>query len=167
MEETLDRELARATRHDSSLGLIMLDIDNFKHFNDEFGHRAGDNALVEVGALLAKVIRTEDVACRYGGEEFAVIMPGAPLEATTRRAAEIGRAIRGIVIQDAAGALLSGLSASMGVAVFPDHGDGCDALVRAADQALFAAKQAGRDCVRVAEAVAPPPKPPEPAGEAP
>jgi diguanylate cyclase (GGDEF)-like protein len=167
MEETLDRELARATRHESSVGLIMLDIDNFKHFNDEFGHRAGDNALVELSGLLAKVIRAEDVACRYGGEEFAVIMPGAPLEATTRRAAEIGRAVRGIVIQDAAGALLSGLSASMGVAVFPDHGGTCDTLVRAADVALFAAKQAGRDCVRVAEVVESPSEPPQPADEAP
>ncbi len=166
MEETLDRELARANRHESSLGLIMIDIDNFKHFNDEFGHRAGDNALVEVGGLLAKIIRAEDIACRYGGEEFAVIMPGAPLEATTRRAAEVGRAIRGIVIQDAAGALLSGLSASMGVAVFPDHGGTCDTLVRAADLALFAAKQAGRDCVRVAEAVESLSEPPPPTGEA-
>ena len=145
----------------------MLDVDNFKHFNDEFGHRAGDNALVELGGVLAKIIRAEDVACRYGGEEFTVIMPGAPLEATTRRAVEIGRAVRGIVVQDAAGALLSGLSASLGVAVFPDHGDTCDVLVRAADLALFAAKQAGRDCVRVAETVDSPLEPPPPTGETP
>jgi diguanylate cyclase (GGDEF)-like protein/PAS domain S-box-containing protein len=167
MEETMDRELARAKRHDSSVGLIMLDVDNFKHFNDEFGHRAGDNALVELGDVLAKLIRAEDVACRYGGEEFAVIMPGAPLEATTRRAVEIGKAVRGIVVQDSVGALLSGLSASLGVAVFPDHGDTCDVLVKAADLALFAAKQAGRDCVRVAEIVDSPLEPPPPTGETP
>jgi diguanylate cyclase (GGDEF)-like protein len=117
--------------------------------------------------LLAKTIRAEDVACRYGGEEFTVILPGAPLEATMRRAAEICNAVKNISIQEPTGAHPRGLSVSMGVAVFPDHGGTLDALVRAADLALFAAKQAGRDCVRTAEAVDSPPERPEPAGEAP
>ena len=167
LEETLERELARAARHEMPVGLIMLDVDHFKHFNDQFGHRAGDTALVEVGALLAKTIRAEDIACRYGGEEFTVIMPGAPLEATTLRATEIGIAVKGILIKEPTGTLPGGLSVSAGVAVFPDHGDDGEALVRAADLALLAAKQAGRDCVRVAEAVDSASEPRQTTGEAP
>src|SRR3989304_3931068 len=78
MEESFDRELARATRHQSTVGLIMFDIDNFKHFNDQFGHRAGDTALIQVGVFLRDIIRAEDVACRFGAEELAGILPGAP-----------------------------------------------------------------------------------------
>ncbi|OFW66546.1 MAG: hypothetical protein A2Z12_01990 [Actinobacteria bacterium RBG_16_68_21] len=167
MEETLERELARAVRHGAPVGLIMLDVDNFKRFNDEFGHRAGDDALLKIGALFTKTIRAEDVACRYGGEEFTVIMPGAPLEATTQRAVEIGRAVKEIVFEEPSGARLGDLSLSMGVAVFPDHGDTLEVLVRAADMAMLAAKQAGRACVRVAEAVVPPPESQQPDSEAP
>jgi len=152
MEESLDRELARATRHESTVGLIMLDIDSFKHFNDEFGHRAGDTALVLLANLLSKTIRTEDVACRYGGEEFAVIMPGSPLEATIRRASAIGEAVREIAVREDDGKALAQLTVSMGVSVFPDHGATSEDLVRAADLALYAAKQGGRDCLRVATA---------------
>jgi diguanylate cyclase (GGDEF)-like protein len=159
MEETLERELARAARHDSTVGMVMLDVDNFKHFNDEFGHRAGDDALVEISAMLARTIRVEDIACRYGGEEFTVIMPGAPLEATKRRAAEIGSAVRDISFQEPSGERVTGLTVSMGISMFPSHGDTVAALMRAADLALLAAKHAGRDCVRVGEAGAPPDAP--------
>src|SRR3990172_4924089 len=89
MEESFDRELARAARHESTVGLIVFDIDNFKHFNDQFGHRAGDTALIQVGVFLRDIIRAEDVACRFGGDEFAAIMPGAPLEVTIQRAEAI------------------------------------------------------------------------------
>ncbi|MFH1330633.1 MAG: sensor domain-containing diguanylate cyclase [Actinomycetota bacterium] len=164
MEESLDRELARATRHESFVGLIILDPDNFKRFNDEFGHRAGDTALIEVGSLLRDSIRTEDVACRYGGEEFAVIMPGAPLEATTRRAEGILEAVRSIAVRDVGGKTVGSITMSAGISHFPDHGATSDALVEAADIALFAAKNAGRDCVRVAPQAGSDPDEPAQAG---
>ena len=164
MEESLDRELARATRHESTIGLIILDLDNFKRFNDEFGHRAGDTALIEIGSLLRDSIRTEDVACRYGGEEFAVIMPGAPLEATTRRAEAILEAVRAISVRDIGGKIRGPVTASAGISHFPDHGATRDALVEAADIALFAAKNAGRDCVRVAPQAGSDPDEPAQAG---
>jgi diguanylate cyclase (GGDEF)-like protein len=166
LEETLERELARATRHESPLGLIMLDVDHFKHFNDQHGHRAGDTALIELGALLAKTTRAEDVACRFGGEEFTVIMPGAPPEVTVRRAAEIGRAVKEITVEKSADARLRGLSVSMGVAMFPDHAGTHDTMLRAADLALLAAKKAGRDCVRIAEPGGDSPGSTQPDGEA-
>jgi diguanylate cyclase (GGDEF)-like protein len=151
--------LARATRHQAPLGLIMLDVDHFKHFNDEFGHRAGDSALIEISGLLTRTIRAEDVACRYGGEEFAVILPGAALDVTMRRANEIGSAAREMVLLERTGAPRRGLPVSMGVAAFPEHGVTLDSLIRAADVAMMAAKVAGRDRVCVAAAIDPPPNP--------
>lgn len=150
MEESFDRELARATRHESTVGLIVFDIDNFKQFNDNFGHRAGDTVLIRVGALLREIIRSEDVACRYGGEEFAVIMPGAPLEVTMRRATAIGDAIKEITIRDDSGGILGDITVSLGVSQFPEHGTTHEALIKAADLALFMAKRSGRDCLRIA-----------------
>ena len=150
MEESFDRELARAIRHESTVGLIIFDIDNFKRFNDQYGHRAGDTALIQVGAMLRGIIRAEDVACRYGGEEFAVIMPGAPLEVTIQRAEAIAEAVRELIVRESGGEGLGPLTVSLGVANFPDHGETQKDLVDAADLALFAAKRAGRDCVQVA-----------------
>ena len=153
LEETLDRELARAIRHESAVGLIILDIDNFKRFNDQFGHGAGDTALIQVGALLKEITRAEDIVCRYGGEEFTVILPGAPLEATIRRANGIVDAIREVVVHSNDGKPLSSLTVSIGVSAFPDHGETRETLVEAADNALYEAKHAGRDGVRVAPVV--------------
>ena len=162
MEETFDRELARAARHESTVGLIIFDLDHFKQFNDTHGHRAGDTALVHLGDLLTKMVRVEDVACRYGGEEFAVIMPGAPLDAVIGRAETIAEAVKEITVSGDGGKVLGSLTASAGIAVFPDHGTTSEALVAAADLALFAAKGAGRDCLRVAAAVESQPGPPQP-----
>ncbi|MDH3510565.1 MAG: diguanylate cyclase [Gammaproteobacteria bacterium] len=153
LEETLDRELARAIRHESTVGLIVLDIDNFKRFNNQFGHGAGDAALIQVGALLQKITRAEDIVCRHGGEEFTVILPGAPLEATIRRANGIVDAIREVVVHSNDGKPLGSLTVSIGVSAFPDHGETRETLVEAADNALYEAKHAGRDGVRVAPAV--------------
>jgi diguanylate cyclase (GGDEF)-like protein len=163
MEETFDRELARAGRHHSPVGLIILDIDHFKHFNDEFGHRAGDTALVHLGALLSKTVRADDIACRFGGEEFAVIMPGASLEATTQRAATLAEAVKEIAVKGEGGKVLRALTVSLGVAEFPTHGGTRPDLIAAADNALFVAKRSGRDCLRVAEPQDPQPEPPQPA----
>ena len=151
MEETLERELRRAGRAKNSLGVVMLDIDHFKRFNDTFGHDAGDAVLRELGALLQSHIRGGDIACRYGGEEFTLILPEAPLEVVSQRAEMLRVEIKQLAVHHR-GQSLGSLSMSMGVAVFPEHGLTVDALLRGADQALYGAKQAGRDRVTVAEA---------------
>jgi diguanylate cyclase (GGDEF)-like protein len=150
MEETLDRELSRAAREHRPLSLILLDIDRFKHFNDSFGHEAGDTVLASLGALLRGASRAGDVACRYGGEEFLLILPAASLGDAQKRAEEIREAIRGLQVTYR-GRPLDLVRCSMGVAAFPEHGGMGGALLRAADAALYRAKREGRDQVVLAD----------------
>ncbi len=150
MEETLDRELSRAERERRPVSLILLDIDRFKHFNDTFGHEAGDTVLASLGALLRNVSRAGDVACRYGGEEFVLILPEASLQDARRRAEDIQEAIRGLRVTHG-GRPLEGVRCSMGVAAYPEHGGLGGALLRAADAALYRAKREGRDQVVLAD----------------
>ena len=150
MEESIDREIARSARSERPLGVIMLDIDHFKRFNDEFGHAAGDAVLRELGSLLASHVRTADIACRYGGEEFALIMPDASLEIAAQRAEEVRDAIARLEVQQG-DQRLGPVRASFGVAEFPRHGRNGDAIIQMADGAMYQAKQAGRNQVRVAD----------------
>ena len=150
MEETLDRELSRAEREHRPLAVILLDIDRFKHYNDTFGHEAGDVVLSSLGALLRNASRAGDVACRYGGEEFVLILPAASLIDAQRRAEEIRESIRSLRVTHA-GRPLEGVRCSMGVAAFPEHGGVGGALLRAADAALYRAKREGRDQVILAD----------------
>jgi diguanylate cyclase (GGDEF)-like protein len=150
MEETLDRELSRAERERRPLSLILLDIDRFKHFNDTFGHEAGDIVLSSLGALLRGASRAGDVACRYGGEEFVLILPAASLGDAQRRAEEIRESIRGLRVTQG-GRPLEAVRCSMGVAAFPEHGGEGGVLLRAADAALYRAKREGRDQVVLAD----------------
>ena len=150
MEETLDRELRRAERGRRPLSVVLLDIDRFKHYNDSFGHEAGDTVLASLGALLRSVSRAGDVACRYGGEEFVLILPEASLQDARRRAEEIRDAIRGLRVTHG-GRPLESVRCSMGVAAFPEHGEVGGALLRAADAALYRAKREGRDQVILAD----------------
>ena len=124
----------------------MLDIDHFKHFHDTFGHDAGDILLSEIGQFLQKYTRKQDVACRYGGEEFTLILPDAPLDATTQRAEDLRLAVKHVLVkhQDR---LLGPISLSLGVAAFPYDGLTPTELLKAADEALFSAKAEGRDRV--------------------
>lgn len=149
MEESLEREIRRAIRHGSSVGVIMLDIDHFKQFNDTYGHTAGDTLLQALGRLLQNSIRAEDIACRYGGEEFVLVLPEAGLEDTYRRAEQIRLRIRELVLEHH-GQLLVPVTVSVGVAAAPDDGDTVQAVISAADLALYQAKARGRDCVAVA-----------------
>lgn len=142
--EFLQREWIRARRRDSSLGVIMIDLDHFKHVNDTFGHLAGDYVLTAVAGLLRIHIRSSDIVCRYGGEEFALVLPDASLESVRRRAEDIQAAIARLDLTHG-DARLGRITASLGVAMFPDHADGPDAVLQAADGALYAAKDAGRD----------------------
>jgi diguanylate cyclase (GGDEF)-like protein len=150
MEETLDRELSRSEREHRPLSLILLDIDRFKHFNDTFGHEAGDIVLSSLGALLRSASRAGDVACRYGGEEFVLILPAASLADAQRRAEEIREAIRGLRVTYG-GRPLEAVRCSMGVAAYPEHGGVSRSLLGAADAALYRAKREGRDQVVLAD----------------
>lgn len=149
MEETLEREVRRVARVQGPLGIIMLDIDHFKQFNDTFGHDAGDALLSELGAFLRTHVRGEDVACRYGGEEFTLILPEASLEVTQERAEHLCEDIRHLHAQYS-DQPLGVVTLSLGVAIFPDHGSTGGDVLRAADVALYRAKRAGRDRVTVA-----------------
>jgi len=150
MEESLALEVRRAARNQRPLGVIILDLDHFKHFNDTFGHEAGDTLLKELGALLQTNIRGEDIACRYGGEEFTLILPEGNLEITRQRAEFLCNAIRNLDVQHR-GRPLGRITASMGVAVFPDHGRTGKGLLEVADAALYNSKDQGRDQVTIAD----------------
>jgi diguanylate cyclase (GGDEF)-like protein/PAS domain S-box-containing protein len=149
MEESLEREFRRAERRGVPVGVIMLDIDKFTHFNNTFGHQAGDTLLHALGELLRTHVRAEDIACRYGGEEFVLIMPEASLDVTADRAEQLRQEARELRVQQH-GQSLGAVTVSFGVAAFPEHGPTAEAVIRAADLALYRAKNAGRD--RVARA---------------
>jgi diguanylate cyclase (GGDEF)-like protein len=150
LDESLERELPNAIRKNRSLGLIMLDVDRFKKFNDMFGHDAGDTVLRELGDYLAKFIRRGDLACRYGGEEFTLILPECSLEDTRRRAEELRISFQQLSIKHR-DIVLGKVTLSLGVAVLPDHGTTAVELLAAADGALLRAKEQGRDRVLIAE----------------
>ncbi|MEW5734955.1 MAG: cache domain-containing protein [Thermodesulfobacteriota bacterium] len=146
MEESLLREIRTAEREGSTLGIIMMDVDHFKDFNDTYGHEAGDRVLSRLGALLAHGVRSGDVACRYGGEEFLLILPGASLSAAADRAGNLARAIETDLFRQVEGCSVP-ITISAGVSVFPDHGKTPDELINAADAAMYQAKRLGRNRV--------------------
>ncbi len=149
MEEALAIEQRRALRRGSSIGVMMLDVDHFKRYNDSFGHAAGDALLRAIGGILQRTVRDGDMPCRYGGEEFVVILPGADLANTRQRAEVLRRAIENWRPEPGDSALGS-VTASIGVACFPGHGKTWQAALKLADEALYAAKDAGRNRVVVA-----------------
>jgi diguanylate cyclase (GGDEF)-like protein len=154
MEESLDLELRRAARNGRSLGILMLDLDNFKLFNDSFGHDAGDTMLREFSSLLRGGIRSCDIACRYGGEEFALILPEASLEGSRQRAEQLRERARHLNAQHRL-ENLGNITVSIGVAAFPEHGNSAEVLLNAADKALYRAKLEGRNRVIVAPILQP------------
>jgi diguanylate cyclase (GGDEF)-like protein len=132
-----------------ALGVIMMDVDRFKQINDTFGHEAGDVLLQGLGRWLQSNIREGDISCRYGGDEFVLILPDATLEATTQRAQQVCEGIRSLTIEHQ-GRSLDPVTVSIGVAGFPLHGETRDALLAAVDAALYKAKEQGRNNVVVA-----------------
>lgn len=150
LEETLEREFYRAHRSQQMVGVIMVDVDHFKQFNDHFGHKAGDLVLQALGDFLNEHIRKGDIACRYGGEEFTLILPGASIEVVKRRAELLRTQVKHIIVQNG-NQKLGPITLSIGVATFPQHGIQFDEVLRAADMALYRAKKQGRDRVIVAE----------------
>ncbi len=149
MEETLKREISRVARNKEPLGLIMVDIDHFKQFNDAYGHAAGDMLLRSIGDFFRDRIRREDIACRYGGEEFVLILPGSSLENTCRRAEQLHEEIKRVRVRHR-GSFVSSVEVSMGVVVFSEHGTSAELLLESADRALYKAKAQGRNRIVVA-----------------
>jgi diguanylate cyclase (GGDEF)-like protein len=152
MDESLKRELARAARSGKPVAVVLVDLDHFKRVNDTFGHEAGDGLLREVGRLLRDSIRKCDIACRYGGEELVLILPECELETAARRAEGVRQAIAALMFTHR-GQLVSA-SASFGVATSTEvMGADGEALLAAADHALYDAKRSGRNrvCRYVAE----------------
>lgn len=147
--ETLQRELHRARRAGQPLSFVLLDIDHFKRFNDSFGHDAGDAVLRAVGGILKERTRGGDIACRYGGEEFALVFPGMPAEAALRRVDSLRQQVADVQLSYQ-GRPLSRLTLSAGIAVFPGHADDMDCLILAADAALYDCKRNGRNRAKLA-----------------
>lgn len=150
LEEMLERELFRVQRQRRPLSIIMLDLDLFKHINTAFGHEGGDALIQAVGDFLRSHFRREDIACRYGGEEFIVILPETSLETSVARAEQMRQGVQELQVEYR-GRSLGPVTASLGVAAFPDHGAAGEALIRAADAALYRAKEEGRNRVVIAE----------------
>jgi diguanylate cyclase (GGDEF)-like protein len=148
MEESFQREISRARRHEHSLGIIMIDLDHFNIFNDTYGHELGDKVLSEIGGFILNNVRDEDIACRYGGEEIIIILPGASLQNTHQRAEQLRRGIESLAVEmyDEEHTV----TASLGVALFPEHGANMQGVIRAADCALYEAKDKGRNQVIIA-----------------
>ncbi|NKB37274.1 MAG: diguanylate cyclase [Gammaproteobacteria bacterium] len=150
MEESLEREYSLYIRNEKSLGVIMLDIDHFKKYNDKFGHDVGDKILSELGNLLKNRLRKSDISCRYGGEEFILILPTAPVTILEQRAEEIRNDISNLSISFQC-EIFNEITVSLGVAVTPMHADSATQLVKAADEALYQAKNTGRNKVVIAK----------------
>jgi diguanylate cyclase (GGDEF)-like protein len=146
MMESLERELARARRRKLNIAVIMMDVDHFKHFNDTFGHLAGDAVLAGIGTFLLGNLRTEDIACRYGGEELTLIMPDVDPAALGHRLNDIREKIAELQLEHLS-QRVGTVTMSMGVAIFPTHGDTAEELLQVADAALYLAKNAGRNRV--------------------
>jgi diguanylate cyclase (GGDEF)-like protein len=140
--ETLKREIQRAARKQASLGIIMLDVDHFKHINDTLGHAAGDTVLLKLGKFIAEQVRQSDIACRYGGDEFILVLPDASRETATERARQLRGGVKNLNTSVI-------ITISLGIAVFPDNGTNGETLLQSADRALYQAKHDGGNCVSV------------------
>ena len=147
--EALERELTRAKRQRRSLSVIFLDIDHFKIFNDTYGHSAGDYVLRSVSDVFRGFFRSDDVPCRYGGEEFAIILPESTAQDAAMRADTLRNHVKALKLEFDK-QLLASITVSIGIAGFPDHSASCEGLLKLADQSLYQSKATGRDRVTVA-----------------
>ena len=145
LDDMLPRILDRAAKDEIPVSVVMFDIDHFKQVNDTHGHRTGDALLRKLGELLATRTRPGDIACRYGGEEFVLVLPQAPLDVAAERTEALRQAFRAVDVPELGPEMPPTLSA--GIAVFPRHGASQDDLLHAADEALYRAKESGRDAV--------------------
>ena len=144
--DSFERELHRARRSQERLGVMIIDIDHFKSFNDQFGHAAGDAVLSAVAKYMLSLVRGEDILCRYGGEEFVLVQVKSSAEAVMQRAEKFRQEIRDYEIEHD-GQRLGPVTLSIGISLFPDHGTNAQKLLQAADNALYRAKNSGRNRV--------------------
>jgi diguanylate cyclase (GGDEF)-like protein len=149
LEESLERELQIASRKKQAIAVLFLDLDHFKKFNDTFGHDAGDMVLQALADLFRIFFRATDICCRYGGEEFAIILPESSSRDAAIRAEALRSEVKGMRLQYRK-QTLGTLTLSAGVAAFPEHGSTSDELLKIADQCLYESKSRGRDVVTVA-----------------
>ncbi|MFZ5821681.1 MAG: diguanylate cyclase [Chloroflexota bacterium] len=147
LNEALEHEFARARRKKWPLAILIMDLDFFKNINDQFGHRAGDLALQRIAGTLSEKIRISDTLCRYGGEEFVILMPDVDQATAFQRAEELRGAIEALTVSSPKGAF--SVTASLGLAVYPNHTRNADDLLHAADDALYVAKRNGKNKVVV------------------
>jgi diguanylate cyclase (GGDEF)-like protein len=144
MEESLAREFNQAERSKKPVGIIIMDVDFFKQFNDTYGHHAGDLVLVELAKLLRDNTRKGDIVCRYGGEEFLIILPGTPFDKIIQRAEMIRDKVQRELRIEHNGEWLP-ITISLGAAACPDHGSSPEEVIKTADDALYRAKDQGRN----------------------
>ncbi|MBP9691802.1 MAG: GGDEF domain-containing protein, partial [Alphaproteobacteria bacterium] len=145
-EESLKRELFRAKRKKTQLAVFMIDIDNFKDINDEFGHSTGDSILRLMSQCLTENIRQEDIACRYGGEEFTIILLESSAETAWNRAETLRKSIENLSHRYKK-PIAKKITVSIGISLFPQHGQTAKSLINAADRALYLAKNQNRNQV--------------------
>jgi diguanylate cyclase (GGDEF)-like protein/PAS domain S-box-containing protein len=154
MQECLDRELLRVTRKNRSLAFIFIDVDNFKRFNDVYGHEAGDEVLRSMGDFFRSHFRGDDIICRYGGEEFAIILPESSAQDAATRAELLRIAARTLKLKHN-DVILDAVTISAGIAGFPEHASSAGELLQVADGCLYEAKRSGRDRIILAIAKVP------------
>ncbi len=149
LEESFERELQQASRRKQSIALLFLDLDHFKRFNDTFGHDAGDTVLQSLADLLRNFFRATDLCCRYGGEEFAIVLPDSSSQQAAIRADLLRLEVKNLLLQYK-NQVLGSITLSIGIAAFPEHGSIAVELLKIADQCLYESKARGRDTVTVA-----------------
>jgi len=149
LEESLERELQLAARRKQSVAVLFLDLDHFKKFNDTFGHDAGDMVLQSLADMFRNFFRSSDICCRYGGEEFAIVLPDSSAEDAVIRADGLRAAVKNMRLQYKKQTLGS-LTLSVGIAVFPEHCSTAIELLKIADECLYESKARGRDIVTLA-----------------
>jgi diguanylate cyclase (GGDEF)-like protein len=145
----IGREIKRCRRHGIPLSVIFLDLDGFKHINDQFGHLAGSRTLAEVGGILSQAVRESDILARYGGDEFVVVLPETPPSGAMVIAERIRRAIEMHCFLEAQG-LQARISASFGIASYPDHALTPEGLIQKADQAMYRVKERNKNGIELA-----------------
>jgi diguanylate cyclase (GGDEF)-like protein len=150
MQISLERELSRAARRKQTLAVLMLDVDHFKRFNDTFGHPAGDAVLKELAQIFRASIREEDVACRYGGEEFTILLPDSTVTGACERAESILQAVANLRLTLET-QVYTDLTISIGIAFYPNDGATAELLLRRADEALYHSKRNGRNRLTISQ----------------
>jgi diguanylate cyclase (GGDEF)-like protein len=150
-EIAIEKEISRADRHQQTIGVVMIDVDHFKSINDRYGHEAGDSLLKRISDVLRGHVRVEDIICRYGGEEFLLVLPGDSPGATQRRAETLRQEVEKLVAVLQDGTLVTDTTISLGVAIYPTHGSSWQDVVGIADKALYRAKDLGRNRTVLAE----------------